>query len=154
MALNVAVNPQRHVNVAPVADGHTPCEESDEEDGHTELRRGKPASYTAPVGASLPRNNSPASVTTPLSKPKSKAQNGQANSDYIVPKPLDPAEAGTDLELNSMVEVSGNPEYCRYGIIRWIGYMREKSKPIAGLEMVSSSRILSMILYVQQNKQP
>lgn len=32
-----------------------------------------------------------------------------------------------------MVEVLGNPSY--YGVIKWIGYTDDKSKPLAGLEM-------------------
>ena len=109
--------------------------DSDEEDGHTDLIRHRP--YTAPMAAA--GRSSLSNNTAPLPRQGSKTQNGDTNGDYFIPKTLDPVEAGTDLELNSTVEVCGNPEYCRYGIIRWIGYIRDKNKPIAGLEMVSGA---------------
>ena len=111
--------------------------DSDDEDGHTDLIRHRPVkNYTAPMAAAVGRP-SLSNNTAPLPRQGSKTQNGEANGDYFIPKTLDPVEAGTDLELNSTVEVCGNPDYCRYGIIRWIGYIRDKNKPIAGLEMVS-----------------
>ena len=73
--------------------------ESDEEDGYTELLR-KPAYYTAPMAAPASRA-AVASRTAPVSRP----QNVQQNGDYIVPRSLSAAEADTDLELNSTVEV-------------------------------------------------
>lgn len=126
------VSHQRRADAAEV--------DSDEEDGHTDLIRPRPVYHTAPMAAaSNPRSSLSPNLTAPLPRPKSKTQNGEANGDYFVPKPLDPAEAGTDLELNSTVEVCGNPEYCRYGVIRWIGYIHDKNKPIAGLEMEEES---------------
>ena len=129
------MKPQRPDKVATTAVtcNHTLYDESDEEDGFTDLLR-KPAYYTAPMAAGS-RPALSASRTAPMSR--SNVHNGQANGDYIVPKSISGVEADTDLELNSTVEVCGNPEYCRYGIIRWIGYIRDKTKPIAGLEMVS-----------------
>lgn len=54
------------------------------------------------------------------------------------PLPLVLAEVDSSFELGSLVEVDGNPLNCRYGVLRWIGYLRDKHKPIAGLEMVSN----------------
>lgn len=59
------------------------------------------------------------------------------NQGKIDAKSLTGAEVGSEFELGSVVEVTGNPENCKYGVIRWIGYLKEKSKPIVGLEMVS-----------------
>ena len=53
------------------------------------------------------------------------------------PQPLDPKEMKSEFEIGSMVEVTGiNPPNCQYGVIRWFGYLDDKAKPIAGLEMV------------------
>ena len=57
----------------------------------------------------------------------------------MMPITLTPEEAKTDLELGSTVEVVGNPENFRYGVVRWIGYFDHKGKPLVGLEMVGQS---------------
>ena len=54
----------------------------------------------------------------------------------IVPISLSPHEVQTDLDMGSMVEVLGNPEEFRYGVVRWMGYLRDRNKPMVGLEMV------------------
>ena len=90
------MKPQRPDDVATTAVTRTL--ESDEEDGYTELLR-KPAYYTAPMAATS--RAAVASRTAPVSR----SQNGQQNGDYIVPRSLSAAEADTDLELNSTVEV-------------------------------------------------
>lgn len=47
------------------------------------------------------------------------------------------SELSQHFSLGSVVEVIGNPAQCKYGVIRWMGYLQDKNKPIVGLEMVS-----------------
>ena len=50
-------------------------------------------------------------------------------------KELDPRDVNSEFDLGSVVEVDG-PMQCKYGVIRWLGYLQDKNKPIVGLEMV------------------
>ena len=77
-------------------------------------------------------------ASTPPSPRREPQQHHEASGTLWQPKALDPSEIDGDLEIGSMVEVENNPENCRYGVIKWIGYLRDKHKPIAGLEMVST----------------
>ena len=43
----------------------------------------------------------------------------------------------TSLDIGSMVEVKGKNVKPRYGVIRWMGYILNSDKKIAGLEMVT-----------------
>ena len=54
-----------------------------------------------------------------------------------IPVELSFSEVNTDLDFGSMVEVVGNPPSCQYGVVKWLGYYEDRSKPIVGLEMVS-----------------
>ena len=49
---------------------------------------------------------------------------------------LDPKDVDSEFDLGSVVEVDGQMQ-CKYGVIRWFGYLQDKNKPIVGLEMVS-----------------
>lgn len=65
---------------------------------------------------------------------------GRAQKQQDEPLPLESSEVDSELEVGSMVEVMGNLPSCQYGVIRWIGYLRDKNKPIAGLEMACIRR--------------
>ena len=52
-------------------------------------------------------------------------------------QPLKPSEINFAFEIGSMVEVKDNPADCRFGVVRWLGYFNDRTKPLAGLEMVS-----------------
>ena len=54
----------------------------------------------------------------------------------LKPVSMTPQEANTDLEIGSTVEVEGNKDDFRYGVVRWIGHFGDKRKPLVGLEMV------------------
>lgn len=57
----------------------------------------------------------------------------------VIPKPLKEDEIDSVLTIGTLVEVSGMVQnVCPYGVIRWIGYLEDKTKPIAGVEMVST----------------
>ena len=43
----------------------------------------------------------------------------------------------TDLDIGSMVEVSSKNQEPKYGVIRWLGFVPNSDKKIAGLELVS-----------------
>ena len=62
----------------------------------------------------------------------------KARSKRISPVPMDPRELDTELEIGSMAEVciSDHPQF---GLVKWVGHNGDPSKPIAGLEMVSTS---------------
>ena len=52
---------------------------------------------------------------------------------------VDPRQLGTEFDLGSMVEVVDNPPNCRYGVIRWMGFVKDRqTDPLVGLEMVSA----------------
>ena len=51
---------------------------------------------------------------------------------------IDPQSVEKGFEIGTMVEVADNPPNCRYGVIRWMGFVKEGQKePLVGLEMVS-----------------
>ena len=98
------------------------------------------------VNFAIPDTKSPGEATDGLDSmtAEKSAQKQQEESpktspdkEVIQPVALDPKDLETDLDFGSMVEVMDNPADCQYGVIRWIGYLRDKNKPIAGLEMVS-----------------
>ena len=43
----------------------------------------------------------------------------------------------TDLDIGSMVEVLSKNQQPKYGLIRWLGFVPNSDKKIAGLELVS-----------------
>ena len=43
----------------------------------------------------------------------------------------------TDLDIGSMVEVLSKKQKPKYGVIRWLGFVPNSDKKIAGLELVS-----------------
>lgn len=43
----------------------------------------------------------------------------------------------SDLELGSMVEVLSKNQNPRYGLIRWLGFVPNSDKKVAGVEFVS-----------------
>ena len=43
----------------------------------------------------------------------------------------------TDLDIGSMVEVLSKNQKPKYGVIRWLGFVPNSDKKIAGLELVS-----------------
>ncbi len=43
----------------------------------------------------------------------------------------------SNLEIGSMVEVLSKNQKPRYGLIRWLGFVPNSDKKIAGLELVS-----------------
>lgn len=43
----------------------------------------------------------------------------------------------TDLDIGSMVEVLSKRDKPTYGLIRWIGFLPNTDKKVAGLELVS-----------------
>lgn len=55
----------------------------------------------------------------------------------LMPMAIDPARAGTDLEIGSMVEVDipGSDTH-QHGVIRWMGFLNDPSKVIVGVELV------------------
>ncbi len=77
----------------------------------------------------------------PSSRPGSRPNSRQSGDELetLGPMPIDFSEVESDLELGSMVEVMGNPPHCKYGVVKWIGYLRDRSKPIVGLEMEEES---------------
>ena len=63
----------------------------------------------------------------------------------VLPQPLSEQEVDSDLTIGTMVEVSGIIQnVCPYGVIRWIGFLEDRTRPIAGVEMVGSSTMLVM----------
>ena len=65
--------------------------------------------------------------------------NGGSNGDLeneLVPKSLNAKELNSELDIGSMVEVDISGSLC-YGVIRWIGYLKDKESPIAGIELVN-----------------
>lgn len=77
----------------------------------------------------------------PSSRPGSRPNSRQSGDelDNSGPIPLNPSEIDTDLDIGSMVEVLGNPPQCQYGVVKWLGYLKDRSKPIVGLEMEEES---------------
>lgn len=81
-------------------------------------------------------------------------------SDYLVPinNTSSPAEhqspvsveastLGTDLDLGSLVEVDmPGCKHHLYGVVRWMGILRDREKPFVGVELV----IINTILYEYQ----
>lgn len=53
----------------------------------------------------------------------------------LIPKTLSRMELDTDLDIGSMVEVEigGN---IHYGVMKWLGFLNDKRKPLAGIELV------------------
>ena len=43
----------------------------------------------------------------------------------------------SDLVIGSMVEVLSKKDKPKYGVIRWLGFVKNSDKKIAGLELVS-----------------
>lgn len=89
---------------------------------------------------------SPGEQEPVVSRGQDSGKDPSPEKEVIQPLPLDPHDLDTDLEYGSMVEVVGNPPECRYGVIRWVGYLRDKNKPIAGIELVSIQIIRQLIL--------
>ena len=54
----------------------------------------------------------------------------------VIPKALSKAELETDMEIGTMVEIDISG-VCQYGVIRWIGFLDDRNRPIAGIELVS-----------------
>lgn len=77
----------------------------------------------------------------PNSRPGSRPSSRQSGDelDNVGPTPLNASDLDSDLELGSMVEVLGNPPHCQYGVVKWLGYLKDRSKPIVGLEMEEES---------------
>ena len=77
----------------------------------------------------------------PSSRPSSRPNSRQSGDelDNSGPIPLTASDIDTDLDIGSMVEVLGNPPQCQYGVVKWIGYLKDRSKPIVGLEMEEES---------------
>jgi len=66
------------------------------------------------------------------------------------PVSLTAMELNTDLDIGSMVEVD-IPGYAtlQYGVIRWMGYFKDRLKPIVGIELVSVSDVFVDIQLVR-----
>ena len=78
-------------------------------------------------------------VTEPIccATPREADISTRSQTEPIVVKPqeLHPWEVEGDFEIGSLVEVTRNPPECRYGVIKWLGYITDGSKPFVGLEM-------------------
>jgi hypothetical protein len=55
----------------------------------------------------------------------------------------------SNLELGSMVEVLSKNQNARYGLIRWLGFVSNSDKKIAGLELVSCALLIPHLLPLQ-----
>jgi len=64
--------------------------------------------------------------------------NGESvrSSPAVTPKSLSAGDLETDLDLGSVVELDLDGSV-HYGVLRWIGYVQDRSQPIAGVELVS-----------------
>lgn len=55
----------------------------------------------------------------------------------INPTPIDPVVHNIDLEIGAMVEIVNGAPNCRYGVVRWLGRLRQDNNKIyAGVQMV------------------
>ncbi len=89
--------------------------------------------------------NSAPSPTEPMKEKMAKQSSIEQNTggaspvsdESIIPVQMNFTEVNSDLDYGSMVEVIGNPPTCQYGVVKWLGYYKDKNKPIVGLEMVS-----------------
>ncbi len=54
----------------------------------------------------------------------------------ITPISIDPAANNIDLEIGAMVEIVGGASNCRYGVVKWLGRLRDNIKIYAGVQMV------------------
>lgn len=75
------------------------------------------------------------------STPRAGSMQGTSRSNSIspdenlIPKTLSRMELDTDLDIGSMVEVEigGN---IHYGVMKWLGFLNDKRKPLTGIELV------------------
>lgn len=67
-----------------------------------------------------------------------------SDGDNFVPIPIDPSKLNTELDIGSMVEVDipGLNEL-QYGVVRWMGLLKEGNTTYVGVELVGSSSNLS-----------
>ena len=58
---------------------------------------------------------------------------------HLIPTSLAASALGTDLDIGSVVQVDipGSANKL-FGVIRWIGILRDRDKPFVGVELVSS----------------
>jgi hypothetical protein len=59
------------------------------------------------------------------------------NSTSTNPQQMTNIPLQSKLDIGSMVEIMNKHHAPEYGIIRWIGFVRDTDKKIAGLELVS-----------------
>ena len=64
---------------------------------------------------------------------------------YSQPQLMGNSPIKTDLEIGSMVEVLSKNQKPKYGVIRWLGFVPNSDKKIAGLELVSRFELLYYI---------
>lgn len=91
---------------------------------------------------SLPRSGGP-----PYGIGGSTGVGAMSQEEMLIPKSLSKAELDTDLEIGSMVEVEIGGSV-HYGVMRWIGFLKDRNKPLVGVELVrasSSNFKLSMV---------
>ena len=61
----------------------------------------------------------------------------QTENQILEPRPVANVSLKTGLGIGSMVEVLSKKDKPTYGLIRWIGFLPNTDKKVAGLELVS-----------------